>query len=572
MGDGSTMALDFLFMTNHKLWDGRLTRNVRNNYNAMQFDPLGRLVWAPANMCTTSELFSSGAWIYTGTASQSSSAILNPFGGQSFRITGATNLTFVGNNLWNSQTVVANMSYTFSVYIKSITATTVSVGLRDGISGIIVGSTQSLAGGGWFRVSVTAQMTSTTNSAIGMIGGADGDIAVSCAQFEPTGSDSPKAYAATTGAGYFGARLDYDPVTLAPIGLLVEEARPNAVKNSAGIGGSVGVWPTGWSCTTVNGISGSVVGVGTEDGMPYVDVQISGTATLAGAINVEFGASTDIAGATGQTWAGGFFARKVGGSAPSGSVAVQVVEGNPSYLSGALSSILTSWLGASLRLCRQSLTYTFANALTANARLMLALNYALTEAVNVTIRFGCPQLEGGSSYVNAYGATSPLLTFGAASTRAADIVTATTLSLGISAAAGTILAAARLGTMAAGGKPVLSMDDNTASNSNNIFISSGFSAQATEATAAVTVSSPTGAGTTALLTPLKVAESYDGTGRNVSMNGGGVGNDLTPAPASGLVTFRIGGASGVGQFNGWISSIKYYPRVVVGSALQTLST
>lgn len=66
-------------------------------------------------------------------------------------------------------------------------------------------------------------------------------------------------------------------------GLLVEEATTNEISNPRAIGavaGTPGTEPTGWAATGFgNGISEEIVGSGVENGWPYVDLRVSGTAT-----------------------------------------------------------------------------------------------------------------------------------------------------------------------------------------------------------------------------------------------------------------------------------------------------
>ncbi len=76
-------------------------------------------------------------------------------------------------------------------------------------------------------------------------------------------------------------RYDHDPITLASLGLLMEEARTNAVRNprfEGAAAGTPGTAPTYMSGLNGSGLTSSVVGTGTASGVPYVDVRLQGTA------------------------------------------------------------------------------------------------------------------------------------------------------------------------------------------------------------------------------------------------------------------------------------------------------
>ena len=62
-------------------------------------------------------------------------------------------------------------------------------------------------------------------------------------------------------------RFDFDPVSLAPRGLLIEGESTNYVPNNTGAGAVVGgALPTGWEDRYSAGITMSVAAIGTEDG------------------------------------------------------------------------------------------------------------------------------------------------------------------------------------------------------------------------------------------------------------------------------------------------------------------
>lgn len=86
------------------------------------------------------------------------------------------------------------------------------------------------------------------------------------------------------------------------------------VRNSAGVGGANGVWPTNWSSLQGVGITVTPLGGGTENGRPYFDIRVSGTATAAAFPAVYFEAQNQIAAANGQTWGQSFGAKVIAGS------------------------------------------------------------------------------------------------------------------------------------------------------------------------------------------------------------------------------------------------------------------
>jgi hypothetical protein len=112
-------------------------------------------------------------------------------------------------------------------------------------------------GNGWFRCSITFTAGATGASAARVAimqnattqsytGDGTSGIYIFGAQLSDSASLDPYSYnpvAAPTSTAYYGPRFDYDPVTLAPKGLLIEEQRTNLLIRSIP---DLAI-PTGWS-------------------------------------------------------------------------------------------------------------------------------------------------------------------------------------------------------------------------------------------------------------------------------------------------------------------------------------
>lgn len=201
----------------------------------------------------------------------------------------------------------------------------------------------------------------------------------------------------------------------------IEEARTNSIRNNSmqgGVAGTPGTVPTNWAITTpVSNLNREIVGFGTEDGIDYIDVRYSGTTNATNGITIAAEPSTGIAATLGQTWTASFFCTLVGGSTANiSSVRVEIAErdsGGSALVSGLQS--FTPTAGA-LRLARQTLTYTTANASVAFVVPRISTgNLTNAAPVDITLRIGWPQMELGAH------ASSPIRTTTVAVTRAADV-------------------------------------------------------------------------------------------------------------------------------------------------------
>ena len=195
--------------------------------------------------------------------------------------------------------------------------------------------------------------------------------------------------------------------------LRLEDAETNFIRNNSMIGasaGAPGTLPTNWSVG--GGIVPSVVGSGTEFGLPYVDLRFSGT-TGATYTDLRFDAPNGVASGNGISWAMSAFVRMVGGSNANilGTVlAINLQDAGSAYLS---TQIFSSQL-PTYSFLRYSGTAITANASVAYVRPQLTVNHPNGVPVDVTYRVYAPQLELGSF------ASDPILTTGSAVTRAIE--------------------------------------------------------------------------------------------------------------------------------------------------------
>jgi len=123
-------------------------------------------------------------------------------------------------------------------------------------------------GDGWYRISATAKATASVSSTILLMlvdspsntGSYAGDgtsgVYIWGAQLSDSASLNPYVYnpaAALTSTAYYGPRFEYDPVTLAPLGLLIEEARTNLLLYSDQLDVAT-TWPSANIDVTANAI------------------------------------------------------------------------------------------------------------------------------------------------------------------------------------------------------------------------------------------------------------------------------------------------------------------------------
>jgi hypothetical protein len=204
-------------------------------------------------------------------------------------------------------------------------------------------------------------------------------------------------------------------------GLLPFESRTNSVRNNtmvgatAGVVGSGGALPTNWVLNVAGGLTTTVIGTGTENGVNYVDVRFSGTSSGTD-FRMSFENSTAITAADAQVWSESFYLSVVGGSKANISdfhhYMGERTAAGAAVTSGS-SANFTSTLDATQR--RFPYTRTLAGGGTV-ARVTPEFQWVMSNgaAIDITLRFGMPQMELGA-FVSPVIPTSTVAVTAAAS-------------------------------------------------------------------------------------------------------------------------------------------------------------
>ena len=266
-------------------------------------------------------------------------------------------------------------------------------------------------------------------------------------------------------------RFDHDPSTGISLGLLIEESRINSIRNNTMIGavaGTPGTLPTNWIHTQpFDGISREVVATGTTNGIAWIDLRYSGTASTGGSqAFITFDSMMVIAALQNQVWTPSAYIALSGGST-SGVSTLAFRHRYYNAVGAALTATDTSILSA---LGSSTLTRVNGNAATATdaitAWTVFGIFGDLTNGaeIDITIRIGLPQLELGAF------ATSAIATSGSALTRSADVasMTGTNFSSWYNQSEGTFVVAARCFAGTDIDNSAMSASDGTSSNNINI--------------------------------------------------------------------------------------------------------
>jgi hypothetical protein len=176
------------------------------------------------------------------------------------------------------------------------------------------------------------------------------------------------------------------------------------------VAGSPGTGPTNWANTQLVGLSRQI-SLGTENGLPYIDLRFFGTGNATSQVRIDLEGTTQIAAANGQTWAYSLYAKAISGTIPLASfifferniAGSAVTAGDSSFTPTStltrFNYIRTLNGGATVAFVQPSLFFSIVNG----------------TAYDFTIRIAAPQMELG-----AYASTF-IPTTTAAVTRLVDV-------------------------------------------------------------------------------------------------------------------------------------------------------
>jgi hypothetical protein len=582
------MLLDF---TNPVL-DPRIT--FSRGTGATLVDSTGRITYAPNNLVQRSEEFTNAYWIkldVTATADVTTA----PNGTATADKFIATNTASTRRLLYANATLSAGLSI-FSFYAKaaeySLVRTVDSAGGSrwfasfDLTSGTVVGGTTggaqfvsasiSAVGDGWYRCWVVFNAAAGAG-AIGMVGypagatldqfgvlyagnGVSGTFFWGAQLEQVTYQTTPGTYNATTSAAYYGPRFDYDPVTLAPRGLLIEEARTNLLTYSEQFDNAA--WVKQNTTVTANATA-------SPDGTTNADTVVSNATSGRHTID-----NTVAGAAAGATYTVSIYVKKgtqrycIFGDAGDSlwrlitfDFDTQTITGTTNVTSSSATAAGNGWF---------RLIVTATRAVIGNYQIFVGFSNASTNALPPTYvgstsdtfyAYGA-QLEAGAF------ATSYIPTVASTVSRSADVatMTGTNFSTWYNQSEGTFVVASA--PYSAGNFTSASATDG--STNNRVQVTSSNTIQFLVGTGGV-VQAILDAGTVNGGATNLTAGAYRINDFAASINGSAVATD-TSGTIPTVTRLDVGNLSGFAEFlNGHIRAIAYYNTRLPNTQLQTLT-
>jgi hypothetical protein len=601
MGTGSAEALDF---TRGMLPSGlTFTRSS----NATRVNTAGQIEYAPSNqvireasLATVGDLAGAGllpsSWVTNGGGAGITRAIVGvgvlPDGRGYFdyRVSG-TNLSggilYCGfRSVANTQTPGAiGQVWTASVYTKVI-AGSFAAGFNPGGDGTI-SVVMNNSGGSYISEAASASKASTTeqrqsvthklatvgtsfvaanfNIAVSIGATVDVTVRVSGAQLQIGGLT--EFVKAAPGSAYYGPRFDYDPATLALLGLLIEGQATNLAPYSGETPANLGV-----SFVTATTAPSSILGRPTvrvtADGTANPHFVFAGTLAAAPAATTVHTASAYLKAGTAQ-----FAQVFVSASYAALDVFVTIDLSTGAFQAGAgASSVVAQNCGSGV--WRLSFAFTTSAAPSAAAGTVVCIASSLADARSPAVTTSAyidvmgMQLETGSF------PTSYIPTFGAAATRAAETCTASTAGW-LTPSQGTLVCQwsrqAIPGSALTYNATIAMIGDGSTNNLGPRCGSGTPSQQRVDVLDAgvsqVSMGLPTGVASTVY----KLAFAWQANDFRGAVGGVPLIPDTGGTVPPSLTTLYVGNYSGNAPLNGTIRNFTYYSSAVPNTTLQTLT-
>lgn len=474
---------------------------------------------------------------------------------------GTTTATRIEYNNLNYTQVFEQIStttstpYTFSVWLKSNTASNQAMLIGDNVTAPMLAITVTPT---WQRFSTTVTTLSTVFIARILAANTGAyDFLAWGAQVE-TATDTrltyPTAYIPTTTAA-----VSVDTPRITNKGYLSEEARTNSIRNSTMVGASAGVSPTNWVLIG-GGATVTVIGVGVENSLNYVDIRFNGTST---GVQIKPDGNVSITGvSTGQSWSFSTYIKLISGTLTNVSaVSLYTSEysAGPTYLRTQYNIFNFTPTSTATR---------FAGAVTLGASTTIiepTVGFTVpTAAVDFTVRIYGIQMELGAF------ATSYIPTTTAAATRAADAMRYTGYGSALVAPL-TLKASVSAYTADSISRRIVSLSDGTtanrlvmernSSNQISIFSTSGGTSQ----------SNPSFFSGYSGSFSASIAERLTSNQTALSVGGGTTLTSAVNTAPVGMSYIDVGQFLFGSYFNSYIQNVTIYPTALTDQQLQAIT-
>jgi hypothetical protein len=551
--------------------------------NATRIGPTGLVEYAPHNLLTYSQQFDNASWNKSN-VSVTANTTAAPDGSVTADQVTVTTASFP--NINQSAGTLAATQHTVSFFVKAGTSNWMALQLSDGVANAngryfdassaavgggvglssgsavtVASSTATSVGNGWVRCSITFNISNATTYAV-VLYIVDGNNSTSVTNGRTISfwgaqlAVGPYAldYTPTTSAAVYGPRFDFDPVTLAPKGLLVEEQRTNLLTYSEQFDNAA--WVKSGTTVTANAAAA-------PNGTVTADLVTANTSSSFGFLysnNIASGVFTTSVYAKQGTQRYIQFLS----TATTAYWANFDLQDGLAYAGGTTSSVSIVSVGNGWYRC--SLSVTDSNSNQPTIGFVTSLNSA--RAPSTTLTTNCylwgAQLEAGSF------ATSYIPTIASTVTRSADVASVNTLSPWFNATESTIYS--EFDTFSTNDAFPYAMGTK---NNNEIDVyrvgSNGNVATLMFASTVLQNNSTIATGT-ALNATIKAAYAIKANDLAGSANGGAAVTDTTATLPS-VSTLYLGARDdGSGALNGHLRRLAVYPRRLTNAEIQALTS